>query len=70
MTEAVVHATRALLAGRVSDDAFGIDVQFAVRGFRAGMVDRKRLLETVAYAYRAMGKNAVEFDGKGNVKKL
>ena len=69
MVEAVVHATRALLHGRVDEGAFGPDVMFAVRGFRAGLVDRKRLMETVAHAYRTLGRNAVQFDDKGNIRK-
>lgn len=70
MTETVINAAKALLAGRVPDGAFGPDVQFAVRGYRAGMVDRKALLETVAHTYRKMGKGAMQFDGQGNLRKV
>ncbi len=70
MTNTILHATRALLMGRIHDGALGSDVQIAVRGFRAGLMDRKTLVEAVAYAHRDMGDNAVQFDDKGNLRKL
>lgn len=70
MTESVINAAKALLTGRVPDGAFGPDVQFAVRGYRAGMVDRKDLLETVARTYRKLGSGAMQFDGRGNIRKV
>jgi|GEM_PF-864308 len=70
MTESVINAAKALLTGRVPDGAFGPDVQFAVRGYRAGMVDRKALLETVARTYRKLGSGAMQFDGRGNIRKV
>lgn len=70
MTEAVINAAKALLAGRVPDGALGPDVQFALRGYRAGMVDRRDLLESVARTYRRLGNGAIQFDGRGNIRKV
>ncbi|NQW10835.1 MAG: hypothetical protein HQ481_13270 [Alphaproteobacteria bacterium] len=69
-TDAVINAAKALLAKRVPDCVLGDDVQFAVRGYRAGLVDRKGLLETVARTYRQLGADALQFDAQGNVLKM
>ncbi|MDF1791691.1 MAG: hypothetical protein P1U88_07275 [Thalassobaculaceae bacterium] len=70
MTEAVINAARALVSGRAPDGVFGPDVQMALRGFRAGMVDRKALLEAVADSYRRLGRDAIQFDNRGNLRKI
>lgn len=61
---------RALPAGRAPDNALGADVQFTVRGYRAGLVSRKNLLETVARTCPQSGNDALRFNAWGNVIKL
>lgn len=66
--ENVVHAARALLKGTISEAALGTDVMYAVRGFRAGLVDKRGLLEAVARGYRNAGA-AFKFDANGNLRR-
>ncbi len=62
------HAARALLPGTISESALGADVMYAVRGFRAGLMDRRGFLEAVALGYRKAG-SAFRFDSQGNLRK-
>lgn len=66
----VFNAEKALLAGFVPEGALGADVQFALRGYRAGLVDRKCFLEAVARTYRRLGGKALQFDARGLVLKM
>jgi hypothetical protein len=66
--EDVIHAARALLKGTISETALGADVMYALRGFRAGLMDKRGFLEAVALGYRRAGA-AFKFDGRGNLRK-
>lgn len=68
MSENVIHAARALLKGTISENALGIDVMYAVRGFRAGLMDKRGFLEAVAQGYRKAGA-AFRFDSHGNLRR-
>ncbi len=68
MPEDVIHAARALLKGTISETALGTDVMYALRGFRAGLMDKRGYLEAVALGYRRAGA-AFKFDGRGNLRK-
>lgn len=68
MSENVIHAARALLKGTISENALGADVMYALRGFRAGLVDRRGYIEAVARGYRSAGA-AFKFDGNGNLRR-
>jgi len=68
MSENVIHAARALLKGTISESALGTEVMYAMRGFRAGLVDRRGFLEAVALGYRRAG-SAFRFDNQGNLRK-
>lgn len=67
-SENVMHAARALLKGTISEAALGPDVMYALRGFRAGLMDKRGFLEAVARGYRAAGA-AFKFDAHGNLRK-
>ena len=69
MSENVIHAARALLKGTISENALGIDVMYAVRGFRAGLVDKRGFVEAVAREYRRAG-SAFKVDGNGNLRRV
>lgn len=69
LPETVVHATRALLRGTIAENALGTDVMYALRGFRAGLVDKRGLVEAVARGYRSAGAS-LRFDGNGNLLKV
>lgn len=69
MSETVLHATRALLRGTISENALGTDVMYALRGFRAGLVDKRGLVEAVARGYRSADAS-LRFDGNGNLIKI
>lgn len=66
--EDVIHTARALLKGSLSETALGPDVMYAVRGFRAGLMDKRGFLEAVARGYRKAG-SAFRFDSQGNLRK-
>jgi len=68
MSETVLHAARALLRGTLAEHALGADVMYALRGFRAGLVDKRGFLEAVARGYRSAGA-AFKFDGNGNLRR-
>lgn len=68
MSENVIHAARALLKGTISENALGTDVMYAVRGFRAGLVDKRGFVEAVARGYRSAG-SAFRFDSNGNLRR-
>lgn len=68
MSQNVIHAARALLKGTISESALGPDVTYALRGFRAGLMDKEGFLEAVANGYRRAG-SAFKFDGNGNLRK-
>jgi len=70
VSENVIHAARALLKGTISEASLGPDVMYALRGFRAGMVDTRSLLEAVAEGYRSAGRSALRFDSRGNLLKI
>lgn len=69
-SDIVVNATRALTKGAAPDGLFGPDVQMALRGYRAGMVDRTALLDALTAAYRRLERNATLFDSRGNLLKM
>lgn len=66
--ETIIHAARALLNGTISESALGADVMFALRGFRAGLMDKRGFLEAVARGYRSAGAG-FRFDNRGNLIK-
>jgi hypothetical protein len=68
--EPVVNAARALVKGSAPDGLFGPDVQIALRGYRAGMIDRTALLDALTAAYRRLGRDATLFDSRGNLMKM
>lgn len=64
----VIFTARALLKGTISENALGPDVMYAVRGFRAGLMDRRGFLEAVARGYRTAGA-AFRFGDHGNLRR-
>lgn len=68
MSENVGHAARALLKGTIAENSLGPDVMYAVRGFRAGLMDKRDFLEAVATGYRSAG-SAFKFDARGNLRR-
>lgn len=68
MSRNVMHAARALLRGTISENALGPDVMYAVRGFRAGLMDKRGFIEAVARGYRSAG-TSFRFDSNGNLLK-
>lgn len=68
MSENVIHTARALLKGTIAETALGPDVMYAVRGYRAGLMDRRGFLEAVAVGYRSAG-SAFKFDDRGNLRR-
>ncbi len=68
LTLNVMHAARALLKGTISESSLGPDVMYAVRGFRAGLMDKAGFLEAVAHGCRQAGA-AFKFDANGNLKR-
>lgn len=69
-SDTVVNAARALLKGAAPDGLFGTEVEMALRGYRAGMVDCGALLDALTAAYRRLGRDATLFDSKGNLRKM
>lgn len=68
MPENAVYAARALLKGTLSETALGTEVMYALRGFRAGLMDSHGFLQAVARGYRSAGV-AFTFDANGNLRK-
>lgn len=68
MPENTVHMARALLKGTLSETALGIEVMYALRGFKAGLLDRHGFLKAVSRGYRSAGA-AFKFDANGNLRK-
>jgi hypothetical protein len=67
-TDEVVYAARALLKGTLSESALGDEVMYALRGFRAGLMDRRNFLKAVSQGYRTAGV-AFRFDNHGNLRR-
>ena len=68
MSKHTVYTARALLKGTLSETALGSEVMYALRGFRAGLMDRDGFLIAVSRGYRSAGV-AFKFDANGNLQK-